>query len=222
MYGTQISVISATTRPEGMALVHKALSEQDMKFEHIIVSPLGGEPGCVWTLNREMNRAIACAKGDLIISWQDYTYAKPNTLRRFWDFYTANPHSIVSAVGNKYKLDDWKDVTWTDPRIDPTNENQECPFHYIELNLAAIPKQAFYDVGGYDERLDELGYGMDGYSVMDRLDMHGGYKFILSDIRSYSLEHDRPKAWHELNLIGARYNERRKHYIENHKLEYLQ
>lgn len=58
---------------------------------------------CVWTLNRDMNTAIKKAQGELIISWQDYTYAKPDALEKFWFHYKQNPKAVISGVGNKYE-----------------------------------------------------------------------------------------------------------------------
>lgn len=205
-----ISVITCTVRPDGLPLVKKALAQQSYRnFEWIIADREGSIPdGLCWTLNRDYNRAIRQAKGDLIISWQDYTYAKPDTLERFWNHYTQNPNFLVTAVGNKYTDHYWTVETWRDPRI-RTDQGSfyRCYPQDIEWNLCSVPKKALYAVGGFMEDLD-VGYGLDGFCVNQRIDEIGGYDFYIDQtIKSYSLEHARPDDWEEKNLIHeGRYN----------------
>lgn len=220
----KISVISPSIRPEGIKLVKKALERQTFQdFEHIIQGREGKIPeGCVWTLNRDYNKAVKKAQGELIISWQDYTFAKPDALEKFWFHYTSEPKTIVSGVGNKYSDDTWTAITWKDPRErDDQGSFYPCYFADIEGNFSAIPKTAFYDVGGFDEFLDRW-YGMDFYSVMERLSLKGGWDFKLDQTnKSYSLEHDRPVEWEVKNAIHGQYNKRRKTYLANPVLSYL-
>lgn len=220
-----ITVITPTNRNyEALALVHKALRRQTFRdFEHIVVRREGELPeGCVWTLNRDMNRAIQQARGALIISWQDFTYAKPDTLERFYNHFIQEPKTLVTAVGNKYNDGTWTVATWKDPRMRTDQGTYyPCNFEDIEYNLCAIPRQAIYDVGGWDESLDAY-YGMDGYSVSERINLIGGYDFkIDQSIVSYSVEHGRPERWEELNAIHGPYQQIRKGYVENPRLHYL-
>lgn len=220
-----ITVITPTVRgEEALALVNKALKRQTFRdFEHIIANREGNVPeGLVWTLNRDMNRAIRQAKGYLIVSWQDHTYAGPDTLERFFQHFVQEPNTLVTAVGNKYSDPSWTVTTWQDPRIRKDQGTYyQCFFQDIEYNLCAIPKKAIYGVGGWDETLDAF-YGMDGYSVSDRINMIGGYDFkIDQSIVSYSIEHGRPEKWEELNAIHGPYEKRRKAYFENPRLSYL-
>jgi len=218
-----ISVITPTNRDKkALELVDKALKQQSFRdFEWIVIRPEKIPSYLCWSLNRDYNKAIRKAKGDLIVSWQDYTYAKPDTLEKFYFHFKNEPKTLVSAVGNKYSDDSFLVEMWKDPRIEEGKTYYEVPFHYIEFNLCSVPKKAFYDVGGFDEELDKW-YGMDGYSVVDRLNMIGGYKFKIDNtIRTYSLEHDRPPNWEEKNAIHGAYQERRKFYLVNPKLNYL-
>lgn len=223
----KITVITPTIRKEGLYLVQKALKRQTFKnFEHIIISRLG-EPEWydgkyAWTLNREYNRAISVAKGELIVSWQDYTYAKPDALDKFWSHYENDKKTIVSGVGNKYQDETWTVATWQDPRKrSDQGSYYPCYFSDIEANFASIPRDALYDVGGFDEAMDER-YGMDAYSVLDRLNILGGWEFYLDQTNeTFSLEHGRPNRWDELNWIGDTYNAHREQYLEKPKLEYL-
>jgi len=243
---SMISIITPTVRPEGLDLVRKALKRQTFKdWEWIVVGKQNiwnymenkwnddypfywyEEPKLnkddLWALNKAYNKALFQAKGELIVSWQDYTYAKPDALEKFWFHYQNEPKTLITAVGNKYADDKWIVKTWQDPR---EREDQgtfyPCFFNDIEFNLCSIPEEALYAVGGFDESLDKF-YGMDGFSVVDRLNLLGGYDFKLDQtIKSFSLEHGRlnPK-WDELNWIGDRYNAKRLEYIDNPALNYL-
>lgn len=233
-----ITVVTPTIRPEGLALVEKALKRQTFEeFDWVIVSPSDPmvnmdrrwyretprSPGDVWTLNKAYNKAVRRAKGELIISWQDYTYAKPDTLERFWFHYQNEPKTLVTAVGNKYEDESWTVQAWKDPRERADlGTFYPCYFNDIEFNLCSIPKAALFAVGGFDEELDKF-YGMDGYSVVDRLNMQGGWDFKIDQtIKSYSLNHGRPKDWEKRNAIHGPYEIRRQDYIANPVLSYLQ
>ncbi len=220
----KITVITPSVRPKGLKLVEKALKRQTFRDFDWIVQGRGGEvpEGCVWRLNRDYNIAIKKAKGELIVSWQDWTYANPDVLERFWNHYQEEPKTLVTGVGNKYQDDTWTVMTWKDPRErSDQGSYYQCYFNDIEWNFCAVPKQAIYDVGGFDEFLDQW-YGMDGYSVVDRINMIGGYDFKIDQgIKSYSLEHGRPPQWEEKNALHGPYNERRKDYLVNPLLPYL-
>ena len=219
-----ISIITPTVRPDGLSIVKKALDRQTFRdFEWIVQSPTRPLPkGNVWQLNYDYNRAIEKAKGSLIISWQDYTYANPDALAKFWFHFQNEPRTLVTAVGNKYTDDTWTVMTWKDPR-ERTDEGTyyPCYFNDVEFNLCSILKEALYEIGGFDESLDTY-YGMDGSSVVDRINLLGGYDFKIDQtIKSYSLEHSRPKDWDEKNALPI-YNEKiHPRYLENRSLGYL-
>lgn len=219
-----ISILTPSVRPEGLALVEKALSRQTYTdWEWIVQGRDGDLPdGLVWTLNRDYNKAIRKAKGDLIVSWQDWTYADPDTLEKFAFHYSQEPKTLVTAVGNKYANEEWLVKTWQDPRErDDQGTYYPCFFNDIEWNLCSVPKQALYDVGGFDEDLDKY-FGMDGFSVLERINLIGGYDFKIDQtIKSYSLEHGRPKDWEEKNALHGPYNEFSQRYLENPILPFL-
>lgn len=237
----KITVISPSNRVDGLKLVCKALEKQTFKdFEWIVMTPfhncwiqtkgldtrLFSDPkkkeGDVWTLNKAMNAAIECAQGDLIISWQDYTYAKPDTLERFWYHYQDEPKTLVTAVGNKYDDETWSVINWADPRERADyGSYYPCFFNDIEFNLCSIPKKALFAVGGYDEYLDAY-FGLDGYSMADRLNILGGWDFkIDQSIKSYSIPHGRPPDWDSRNAMNGPYEARRVGYLKNPVLNYL-
>lgn len=234
-----ITVITPTVRHDGLELVAKALKRQNHKdFEWIIVSPNEvrldfpinytwmqdppKEPGDVWTLNKAYNNAIRAAQGELIVSWQDFTYARGDALEKFWNHYAHDRKKVVSGVGNKYSDETWTVTTWQDPRERSDQGSfYACFFNDIEFNFAAIPREAFFAIGGFDEWLDKH-FGMDGLSVVDRLNILGGWDFHLDQTnKSFSLEHGRPENWEEKNAIHGPYDERRETYLENPVLPYL-
>lgn len=206
----KISVLTCTARPEGIPLVQKALKRQTFKdFEHIIQEKTPTKPGNSWSLCADYNLAIKQSKGDLIVSWQDWTFADPTCLEKFWYHFTKEPKTLVTAVGNKYADDTWTVKTWQDPR-ERSDQGTYYPCYPsdIEANLCSIPRQALYDVGGFDEDMDKW-YGLDFFNVAQRIDKFGGYDFKIDQtIKSYSLEHGRlSKDWDKNNwMFGDRYN----------------
>lgn len=232
-----ISIITPTIRIEGLEVVDIALQRQTFRdFEWIVISPeINHEYGTVklkddfeggyWTLNRAYNKAIKAAKYDLLVSWQDYTFADPDALEKFKFYFDKYPNTLVSAVGNKYTkvYPQLGAETWRDPRM-RTDQGTfyPCFFNDVEWNLCSCPKKALYDVGGFDESLDFLGFGMDGFSVNERINLVGGYDFALNQsINSYSLEHGRVDNWDRDNLIGDKYEIKSREYKLSPKLNYL-
>jgi len=235
----KISVITPTIREDGLKLVETALKKQDMQFfEWLICSKQKPKRieipyiwleddfvGKTWTLNRAYNKLIKNAHAPLIVSWQDFTYSKFDTLGRFLTHFEQDPNVLVGAVGNKYKTvyPELGAMVWSDPR---EREDQgtyyKTGFENVEWNLAAIPKKALYDIGGFDEELDGF-FGMDGYSVAERIHFIGGYDFALDQsIKSYSVVHDRPIDWEEKGAIHGPYQERQQYYLQNGPvLQYL-
>jgi hypothetical protein len=220
----QISVITPTVRLEGLELVKRALKRQTFTdFEHIIMNRIGEpEENLYWTVYREYNRAVQSARGDLIVSWQDFTYAGPDTLEKFWAHYQDDPKVLVSAVGNKYEDDTWTVETWRDPRQrDDQGSFYECYHNDIEWNLAGIPKEAIYAVGGFDEQMDHYS-SLCGLDVAQRLEFIGGWKFYLDQtIKTYSLEHGRLPQWEEKLPFNGPWQDRKREYITQPKLKYL-
>jgi len=217
----KISIITPSIRRKGLRIVLKALHRQGFNdFEWLIGSKFNPKElkyngssiiwveddfkGGFWTLNRIYNKLIKQAKGELIVSWQDYTFARPNCLENFWHCYQKEKRSLIGAVGHKYKDGSWNVITWQDPRkrTDLGAFYEVYPWD-IEANLCAVPKQAFYDVGGFDENLDFEGFGFDARGVFERLDMFKKYKFYLDQgNESFSLEHERPEGWDKNNMIN--------------------
>lgn len=215
-YKNKIVVITPTIRLEGLPLVQKALEEQTFDgFDWFVCSPKEPPKDCwatwipddfkggLWTLNRAYNAMIKKADCELIVSWQDFTYAKSDTLERFWKHYEYEPKMLVSALGDKYETNKWKTRTWADPRYGGL-----CDFPQVEWNLCSCPKQALVDIGGFDTESDFLYLGMDGYGVNERLASLGYQFYCDKKIESFSLGHGRISNWEKDNGIHGLYQKR--------------
>lgn len=235
-----ISCITPSVRSEGLQLVERALKNQEFtSYEWIIVAPekiheeiekkitipyvLLKEPvknkEDYWAVYKAYNYAISHAKGELLISLQDFTFIKYDIFGRFWTHYQDEPKTLVTGVGNKYTqvLPELGAMVWKDPRI-----RSDFGTYYkvnpndIEWNLSSIPKEAVYAVGGFDEELDKYS-SCCGLDVADRLSIIGGWEFKIDQtIESYSLVHDRLPNWEENNPFkNGAYKRRLSFYTEN-------
>lgn len=237
----KISILTPSNRNIlGLKIIERALNHQrfiQSDYEWLIGSPkLPSEINLkykwikdpekklndVWVLNKLMNEMIKQAKGELIVSVQDFTLFTPDALSKFWFHYKNNPTGCVSGVGNKYSNENFTEQVWQDPReIKNDFSFIEVNFKDWEGNFAAIPKQAILDVGGFDEEMDCV-YGLDWYSVNYRA-AKLGYKYYLDQSnKSYSLHHDRYTGWEENNALNGYFNKRIKYYSKkNYNLRYL-
>ena len=232
-YRNKITVITPTVRPEGLNLVQKALEQQEFtNFDWIVCStenphtwatwipnPKKNE-GDYWAIYKAYNAMIRQADSELIVSWQDFTYAKPDTLERLWFHYQNDPKSIVGAVGNKYQNDKWLVKTWQDPREKGFDFHEVLP-QEVEYNLCSFPREAVYAAGGFDESLDQYS-SVCGLDFSMRLAIIGGYKFFLDQsIKSYSTEHGRLKDWEENEPFNGPWQKKLEEYNHNPKLNFL-
>lgn len=232
-----ISVITPSVRKEGLEIVAKALQKQTWDdWEWLICSPFDPEipwatwipdefEGGFWSLNRAYNALIAQAKGELIVSLQDNIYVLPEALESFWTNFTElGGYGVIGGVGDQYKaLDAFKrpiEKCWNDPRktlkygtfYETTPDN-------IEWNWCAVPKEVLKAVGGFDEKMDFLGFGMDGYQVNERLNEIGCQFYLDQTNESYTLRHDRSayggeENWNNNNnLSNGKYQFRKEELI---------
>lgn len=224
-----ISVITPSIRPEGLKLVDTALSRQTTDaFEWLICMPerfkkevplfvestpyklLLNPPlkeGMVWDLNYSYNKMVKQATGDIIVSIQDHTFCTPEALEKFVFYLKDHKDYVISGVGDKYdKVYPERGIkVWVDPRKRNTGQFRACNFNEIEGNFCALHKSAIYDVGGFQEDLDFLGYGMDWFCLLQRLN-NKGYKFFIDETNeSFSETHGRVKDWDSKNLINIKY-----------------
>ena len=79
---------------------------------------------------------------------------------------------------------------------------------------------AIFDVGGFCEKLDWTGYGMDAYQVCERLDALGYKFFIDQSNESFTIRHDRSdfggeEEWNKKNnMTNGGYERVREEFIK--------
>ena len=177
----KISVITPTIRVEGLKIVHDSLLKQTFKSWEWLVEVGDGKE---MTLNKDMNKMLKRAKGELIISWQDYIKAPIDGLQNFWDYYIKHKNVVVTApVG---KTIDWKEVRW-DWRANGVSRDIEPS--ELEIDWAAIPLKAFYDVGGFDEDFDR-GWSWDSVNLGLRLKKAGYDFWVMQFNKAVAYDHD--------------------------------
>lgn len=234
----KISVITPSIREEGLEIVRKALEGQTFKdFEWLIGTPFDiskkyskvnlkwieddFEFG-FWTLNRIYNKLFKEAKGELIVTLQDWIWVMPDGLEKFWDNYNAmGRKTLISGVGDQYESIDKfgrpQIKVWSDPRKTLKHGSfYECMPNDVEWNWAAIPVEALYKIGGMDEELDFIGFGGDQYQVGERLHELGYKSYLDQTNESFTIRHTRKdyggqQYWDDNHvLLNGRYDKRKK------------
>lgn len=181
----KISVLTPTIRPEGLKITQEGLSKQTLTdFEWLVEV---GIPGNGHDLNRAYNRMLKRAKGDLIVSLQDFIKVRPDYLERFWDAHVKEPKTFfTSPVGKVDNLAFEPPARW-DWRAHKLTPGMQS--NTWEIDSGCAPKEALFAVGGFDERLDEW-WSFDNVSVGIRAD-YLGYKFSnLFDNPTLAYDHD--------------------------------
>lgn len=199
-----ISVITPSVRKELLPMVAKCINRQvQVDYEWLVCSPQNygfgtyvPEPpkreGDYYSLNKAWNALLRQAKGELIVNIVDGLWFPPDTLRKLWDHYQANPMSCIGAVGDQYD----KEVNgkpehriWGDPRKKGVMFS-EIPPRDFEMCLASIPLKAIKDVGGVDEEYDR--YAALSEKEMCKRISKLGYRFYLDESLEYrAIKHPR-------------------------------
>lgn len=250
----KISVVTPTIRPDGLGVVFKSLQKQSFKkFEWLVGSP---QPwlltsnyfkdknfktrwipddftGGFWSLNRIYNKMFKEAKGEIIVSLQDWIHIPPDGLERFLGAFKEVGEAIISGVGDQYeRLNEFgkpEVKIWSDPR---KNDNglYECYPNDAEWNWCAFPKKFIFEVGGMDEGLDFLGVGGDQLQVGERWDSMGKKFYLDQNNESFTLRHGREdfggqESWDSKHvLFNGEYDKRKAELITSGKwpvLDYL-
>lgn len=179
----KISVITPTIRPGGLAQVWDSLSKQTFQdFEWLVEIGIPGRPH---DLNAAYNRMLRRAKGDLIVSAQDYLELPPDGLERFWEVHDGNTF-MTAPVGKVFNAYGDEEPAW-DWRIHP---DANMTWNQWEIDWGAAPLLALKRIGGFDEELDGH-WSSDNVNVGYRA-FREGYLFKhLPDNRAVALDHDR-------------------------------
>lgn len=179
----KISVLTPTIRPEeGLKRVAKSLRKQSFKnFEWLVEINITDKPD----FNQAMNKMLKRAKGELIVILQDYIEIPENGLENFWNAYQKNPRilytsAVVKIKKNKEKQYDWR---FYDMGIEYKN------FMEWEIDWACAPKKMFFEVGGFDEYLDQA-WSFDNVNIGLRAVMYGYKIKVLPGNTAYAIDHD--------------------------------
>lgn len=173
----KVSVLTPSIRPEGLKVVQKSLERQTFKdFEWLVEIGLPAR-GC--DLSASLNRMLKRAKGDRIVMLQDYIKIEDDALEKV----AQHSDFVTYPVG---KTLDWNVVTW-DWR--DAGEFREIEYMHWEADWASAPRQAFFDIGGYNEKFDE-GWSWENVDVAYRAEKMG-YKFYCDpSVRAIAYDHD--------------------------------
>ena len=178
----KISVITPSIRPEGLKATQETLETQTFsEFEWLVEMSLTNKQGS--DLNAAYNRAIKRAKGELIVSLQDYTKIMPDGLQKFWDAHQKEPAFYTAPLGKVSKWDDDPVFDWRKSR------EKECNWQEWEIDWGSAPRQALVDIGGFDEELDSY-WGFDNVNVGLRANMAGWKFYNIPDNLSIALDHN--------------------------------
>lgn len=187
--------------------VMQRYAHNDLRIKHSKQSPK--DPTAKTWLAHAENEAIKLAQGELIVFLQDFIWIQPDALEKFWNQYLEHPKAMITGVGDQYKapaIDDPKGLitvfkyqivsapyscVWKDPRKRQDNGSfYECLPMDWEANWAMCPRKMLYDIGGFDEEYDYLGFAFDNCSVAERAAMLGYTPYIDQSNESYSLNCD--------------------------------
>ncbi len=175
-----LSIITPSIRPRGLEVVFDSLASQTFRdFEWLprLSLPIPGKPDLCY----QMNQALKEAKGDFILSWQDYISLPPDGLERI---------AKRAKQGEAWTFPVIKDRTDGDWRA--LKEVREIEFHMMELDLGIVPRETFLDVGGFDEEGDRLkAIGGEDKILASKLHWRHNFKFFVDPtIRASAFDHD--------------------------------
>jgi glycosyltransferase involved in cell wall biosynthesis len=194
----KISVLTPTIRgAEALKLPLEGLLEQTFDdFEWIPRMSEIKDTGS--DFNKTMNEMIRQSEGELLVFLQDYIKPNPKGLEKFWEAY-QNGGEFMTAPMIKDGKEDWRVV----PEANMT-------WQKWEIDWGACPKEAIYDIGGFDEELDNF-WGFDNVNVGLRAELND-YSFShLPENKAYGKDHD--------SEMEHPYRERRNPTFHNSRLD---
>lgn len=179
----KITVFTCSIRPRGLEIVRESLLKQTFRdFEWIVDLNWTGKHD----LNAADNRCIKRAKGELLVSIQDYTKIEPDALQRIWEAYQKDKDTFFTFPVGKVDNEEYSGEPKWDWRTSP---QAQMDWRGWEMDFGACPKDAMYKIGGFDEEIDGVWAGCN-LNVACRADL-AGYKFkCIPDIRGIAFDHD--------------------------------
>lgn len=173
-----ISVLTPSIRPQFLDLTQSVLETQTFTdFEWIVEIGLRTNG---FTLPSDMNKMLRRAKGDRIVILQDCIRIHDDALERI-NALSNDMWTFPVGQAREGEIIEW------DWRKDFSGELLGP--HYWETDFGCAPRQAFFDVGGYDEEFNK-GWSWDNVEIARRM-YRAGYKgYCDNTIGAVSRRHD--------------------------------
>lgn len=177
----RISILTPTIRPDGLKRVRDSLLKQTEKdFEWLVEINSTGEVD----LNAVINKMLKRAQGELIVFLQDYISIEPDGLEKFWKAYKKNPKVFYTAPVGKIRT-----PLQREPQFDWRKHRDYAGWQEWEIDWGSAPKKALFEIGGFDEALDEY-WGFDNCVVALKAKL-ADYTFAcLQDNVAIAIDHD--------------------------------
>lgn len=192
----KVSVLTPSIRPEGLKIVQQSLEQQTFQdFEWLVEI---GIPGQGHDLNAAYNRMLRRARGEIIVSLQDYIKTRPDYLQRFVEAF--QPDTFITApVGKVKNLEYTGPAVWDWRAYEDAKPDWKC----WEIDSGMAPREALFAIGGFDEELDQH-WSCDNLNVGKRAHL-AGYQFanlfnnpVLAYDHDAFIEHPFRKHWRPL------------------------
>jgi hypothetical protein len=176
----KVTIVTPTIRPNGLDVVARSIKKQTMcnEIEWCYEINTTG----VVDFSKAMNKMIRRAKGELIVSVQDYIKLPDDAIEKLWNAYLKEPDVFWTCPVGKTK--DWEHITW-DWRIDADDIN----WQEWEIDFGAASKKALFDIGGFEEELDEY-WGFDNCIPAKRAELKGYTFKCLKDNKAVAYDHN--------------------------------
>lgn len=211
----RISVLTPTIRPEGLKIVQECLAKQTLQdFEWLVEV---GIPERGHDLNASYNRMLKRAKGELMVSLQDYIKIQDNGLELFWQAHQSRPNTFFTApVGKVLKWEDAPKWDWRE------SEHANMNWQMWEIDWGCAPMSALKKIGGFDEELDK-GWTFDNVNVGYRAHLEG-YEFAhLVENKAVAFDHDaHSKHPFREKIDPILHNERLRDFDMGLRLKYIE
>lgn len=155
----------------------ESLRKQTLRdFEWLVEVNVSGETD----FNQAMNRMLRRAKGDIIVSVQDYIAIPDNALEYIVSlppaFYTFPIGKIINE--NDSPRWDWRE-----------SESRDINFMEWEICFGAAPRDWLIAIGGFDEELDKA-WGFDNVNTGLRASLAGYPMKCDNTIKAIAFDHD--------------------------------
>lgn len=175
----KISVLTPSIRGDLLHITQECLEQQTFQdFEFLCEIGLRNRG---FRLPTDLNKMLRRAQGERIVMLQDCIKLESDALEKINelsnDFYTF-PVGKVMEFGQSPEWDWREHKSW---ELDPAR---------WEADFACAPRQAFFDIGGYDEDFNN-GWSWDNVEVAYRAQKAGYRFFCHCEIKGVALDHDK-------------------------------